>query len=350
MTDQPAKLYDIGNAWQKKVYSKMADYLKSFPEVNSCGVSTKGNSYQHLLPMELSAYNFITPAIHDYVLKAFENHRKGDRFRMFTNTAASQPYCFNLVVFLNQHKSLAGKLFSNLLGKEVEVKHLEPEFIPNTCQVDGFERIADESIGDQSDEGGTNADIAVFYTYEQNKKGILIIEFKFIEDEFSTCFSFYRKKYLKMFCLRPDFFESMIKQPMVYGKDKTPCGYKRYHNWELTRGSRVFDTEKIAHSYGCPFRRGLNQLWRNMLLAEQVALARNCNEFGLWVFSARENDQFLWKNGETESQFRGVLNEKGSRRFKRFHLETILDKLHHMVSGVEEKSWLKDMERKYRIE
>lgn len=349
MTDQPAKLYDIGNPWQRKVYSKMAHYLKSIPEVNSCGVSTKGNSYQHLLPMELSAYNFVTPAIHEYALRVFENHKKGDRFRMFTNTAASQPYCFNLVVFLNQHKVLANKLFSNLLGKQVEVKHLEPEFIPNTCQVDGFERNADESIGDQGD-GGTNADIVVFYTYDSNKKGILIIEFKFIEGEFSTCFSFSKKRYLRHFCTNPNFFDTMISQPMVYGKDKTPCGYKRYLNWELTQSSRVFDIKKISQNFGCPFRRGLNQLWRNLLLAEQVALTRNCNEFGLWVFSARENDEYLWKNGETENRFRNILNEKGNRRFKIFHLETILDKLRDMVNGEEEVCWLRDMERKYRIE
>jgi len=341
-------IYTIGNLWQKKVYKKMADYLSTIPEIKVFGKSANGNVYKHLLILEQSNFNFITEDIYRLTRERFNHHKAGDLNRVLTNTAASQPYCFNLVIYLQLHLSLADKLFSILLEKNVKVQHIEPEFTPNQCVVHGFDRTDDESIGDQMGKIGTDSDIAVFYTYDNNKKGVLLIEFKFIESEFSICSSYSEKKKIKSICDSDNYYFDLIEPIMKNQSNKTLCGYTQYFNWQLTNESSGLDIQNIKCLNACPFRFGLNQLWRNMLLSRQVANARNCNEFGFWVFSPKGNDAYLWKNGTTEKQFREILTEEGQKYFRVVHLETILDKLHNLISKHDEL-WLSGMEKRYRI-
>jgi len=347
-----AEIYQTGNPWQKKVYRTMASFLESNPEIRTFGQSANGNKYKHLLTVDQSQFNFITEDIHISTKERFSKHKAGDLNRILTNTAASQPYCFNLIIFLQKHPELADKLFSNLFDKQVKIHHLEPEFTPNFCDnIIGFERIGDESIGDQNHKlgSGTDADIAVFYTYDSNKKGVLLIEFKFIEAEFSVCSSYANKNQIRSTCDSEEYFADMITNEKVDESKNFLCGYNRYFNWQLTAKSKVIDGEKVKSMSACPFRFGLNQLWRNMILAEQVALSRNCDEFEFWVFSPSENDKYLWKNGVTEKQFREILTEQGNNHFKKVHLESILDSFHDIVSNQKEKTWLTNMETKYRI-
>jgi hypothetical protein len=178
-----AMIYEKGNLWQKKVYR-----LAEFPEgrgITSLGEFINGNSYKNLLTEEQSEYNFITTKIHKAVLDRFDHHKAGDKKRIFASSAASQPYCFNLVIYPEQHLYLAYQLFSNLLDKPVKVQHIEPEFTLNHCKAEGFKSVIEnESIDDPAN------DIDKFYTNEKDKKGILLIEFKFNEAEFSNCSTF----------------------------------------------------------------------------------------------------------------------------------------------------------------
>jgi len=347
MNNEP-RIYKNGNLWQKKVYKKMADYLCSIPEIKTFGKSINGNVYKHLLTLEQSRFNFITEDIYRLTKDRFNHHKAGDLNRVLTNTAASQPYCFNLIIYLQLHLALADRLFSNLLNKKVKIHHIEPEFTPNQCTIPGFEQTEDESIGDQKGKIGTDSDIAVFYSYENSKKGVLLIEFKFIESEFSTCTSYSEKEKIKSICDSGNFYTGLVN-PIFEGQtDKTQCGYTQYKNWHLTNESSGMDTQILKGLNACPFRFGLNQLWRNMLLSKQVAKARHCNEFGFWVFSPKGNDAFLWKNGVTEKLFREILTEKGQKQFQIIHLETILDNLQNIISD-QDKLWFNDLEKRYRI-
>ena len=117
----------------------------------------------------------------------------------------------------------------------------------------------------------------------------------------------------------------------------------------MTIVSEVFDAEKVKETCCCPFIEGGNQLWRNMLLAERVASARQCDEFGFWVFSPKENDKYLWKDQTRENGFRSVLSELGNKHFKKIHLESIFALLHEITADEEDKDWLRKMETRYRI-
>ena len=231
----------------------------------------------------------------------------------------------------------------------MQVRHLEPEFTPNKCDsIKGFERIGDETIGDQTGNQRTDSDIAVFYTYDEDKKGLLLIEFKFIEAKFSTCSSYRSKEKIRQVCNSPSFYPDLIEQKQNENGHYL-CGYNKYFNWNLTEKSTVLDIQKIKTSAVCPFRFGLNQLWRNMLLAEKVAATRICDEFVFWVFSPKENDDYLWQKNETEKQFRKILTERGNKHFKKVYLETILDELEKIITLEEDQRWIMGMILKYRV-
>jgi len=152
-----------------------------------------------------------------------------------------------------------------------------------------------------------------------------------------------RKAEVQKICNSKNFSEQMIDSKNLL------CGYNKYFNWDLTIKSKVINGSKIKSEEACPFRFGLNQLWRNMLLAEQVATARHCDEFGFWVFSPTENRSFLWNGDETENNFRKILTEQGNKHFQSITLESILDKLQTIVIDDADKNWLTKMNAKYRI-
>ena len=111
-------------------------------------------------------------------------------------------------------------------------------------------------------------------------------------------------------------------------------------------GKVDFDKVKIQNQNYCPFRFSLNQLWRNMLLAEKVAEVRELDELHFWVISPKENT-FLWQNKgqNNETAFREILTSKGNEKFKSLELDK------HFISKIENYAndkWSKDWLRKFR--
>jgi len=316
-------------------------------------MSKNDNIYRHLLLEKDGEKNFITKQLYELTKDRFSQHKAGDLRRIMTNTASSQAYCFNLMLHLNENKELANALFTELFQKPVVIHHIEPEFTPNKMHpLAGFENEdRDETIGDQTEIWGTDADVAVFYTYDGNKKGVLLIEFKFIEAEFSVCSSYKKKVEARSICGNEGYYERLITNKLTDKNLRTLCGYNKYENWQLTEVSSVLDNTKIKESNACPFRFGLNQLWRNLLLAEKVASARCCDEFGFWVFSPQPNDAYLWKekNEDVEILFREILTEKGNTCFRKVHLEEVFKILDSFVTEIEDKEWLQAMKEKYLI-
>ena len=191
-----AEIYKSGNHFQNCIYKNISDYLHR-KGVSHFGAPKKGKTpYRHLLPPESTIENFLYSRNIFLAAKSrFKDHKAGDWERARTNSVASQPCCFNLFVPLQQDLKLASRLFSSLMGSAVVACYIEIEFTPNTPILDSlseFERHADESIGDQGSKRGTDADIAVFYK-TKDRKGVILIEFKYIEAEFNPCSS-YRTK------------------------------------------------------------------------------------------------------------------------------------------------------------
>lgn len=352
-TATEATVYNEGNAWQKDRYGHMTR-INVVAGMQRFGVSSKGTHYKHLLHEDNALHNFLGD---QQTLKAvqdrFKSHKAGDKKRVLTNMAASQPCCFNLFAPLWRDRQLTDALFSKLLNKPVHVEHLEIEFTPNTwAGVPGFELHGDESIGDQSDIGGTDADVAVFYTTNAGKRGVVLIEFKYIEAEFSVCSSYKKKAAIRTGCDAADWYAERIAPNMAAKPVKPDCGYLKYNNWQLLEDSSALDAQAVKALPGCPFKGSLNQLWRNMLLAERVAEARKLDEFHFWVLSPVENT-FLWQEQkeDVEAKFRAVLTEQRSAAYRRLELDNdVMTVLENLVVNKEQAQWLQRFRLRYLVE
>jgi PD-(D/E)XK nuclease superfamily len=354
MIEKEVKTYREGiNKWRDNRYSFMSEMNIKAGITDFGKAKKKGNKYKHIILLDKNNnYNFLgEQEILRQVLERFDDGKAGDLERVLTNTVASQACCFNLFspLKISKYNFLADKIFSNLLNKEVSVSNIEIEFTPNKS----------ESIGDQSKLAGTDADIGVFYNYE-NKKGVILIEFKYIENEFSVCTSYSKKngrvkngietKNIRPLC-NENYYKSMISENLK-GKNKSEkfdCGYLKYENWDLTNNSSVFNKDKIQQQNTCPFRFSLNQLWRNMLLAEKVAEYRKLDEFHFWVVSPKENT-FLWNNHRlnNETALREILTNKGNERFKSLELDKdFISKLEDYTNDKWSKEWLRKFREKY---
>jgi hypothetical protein len=307
--------YQKGNKWQQNRYRYMSDFVLSKGIKDFEHALGGSNKYYHLIPEKHRLFNFLEDEkILNAVLKRFEK-KAGDRHRVLTNTVASQACCFNLFVPLQHNLSEASIVFSKLLEKPVTVDEIIIEFTP----------ARDESLGDQSETAGTDSDVAVFYT-ASDKKGVILIEFKYIEDEFSRCTTYKNntKKVkecqsgIRAICDHSGFFKKVSASSL--------CGYMKYDNWVLTQESEAFDYKKVVNSNACPFRFSMQQLWRNMLLAEKVKKSRNLDEFHFWVISPLENT-YLWNNFNEEvyASFTNLLSPSGRKAFREIHLHKFFE-------------------------
>lgn len=330
------KYYNKGNKWQKNRYRYMSDFFLKKGIKDFEHAPAGSDRYFHLLPEKHSLLNFLEDEIIlNAVLKRFEK-KAGDRHRVLTNTVASQACCFNLFVPLQFNLSEASRVFSKLLKKSVEVNEIIIEFTPKR----------EESLGDQSEKAGTDSDVAIFYT-ASDKKGVILIEFKYIEDEFSRCTTYKNntKKVneyttLRKICDQSGFFAKVSNESL--------CGYLKYENWLLSSKSEAFDYEKIVNRNACPFRFSMQQLWRNMLLAEKVKKSRNLDEFHFWVISPFENT-YLWNNFNEEvyTSFTNLLAPSGRRAFRKINLHDFFDLINHGTDDTWFNTCMRKFEEKY---
>lgn len=352
-TATEASVYRQGNTWQCERYAHMAE-VNADSGIRRFGPSKLGAAYQHLLHPDDALHNFLGD---ERTLRAvrdrFAGHKAGDLQRALTNMVASQPCCFNLFAPLWRDRQLTDRLFSALLDRPVQVQHLEIEFTPNTwVGLPGFERHADESIGDQSERAGTDADVAVFYTDGNGRRGVVLIEFKYIEAEFSTCGSYRspsKGPRIRAGCDAADWYAQRIAPHLAHKPKQPDCGYLKYANWDLLERSSVLDAAAVKALPGCPFKGGMNQIWRNLLLAERVAEARRLDEFHFWVLSPVQNT-YLWQEAEGDvlERIHGILTPQGHAAFRKLELEReVITPLEQWANAAEQRAWLQRFRERY---
>lgn len=349
-------IYPVGNAWQRDRYAFMSEYNRN-AGITEFGTANRGNhKYFHIITEKDRLHNFLgEQEILDEAITRNSHHKLGDFQRLLTNTVASQTCCFNLFAPLKNRQDLASKLFSYLMGKKVQIRHIEIEFTPYKHQcddrrLDGFPFSNDETLGDQSSYAGTDADVAVFYTYGDDKGGVILIEFKYIEPEFSTCSSFKKKKEIRAKCNSQNFYQVLIESNPNKTNPKALCGYLKYRNWQLLEKSMVFNLQSIKEAEYCPFRFSLQQLWRNLLLAENVAKVRNLDEFHFWVVCPSQN-KWLWHqhgSDDVESELRSILTPLANKVFSRQDIKKdFVDNLKVMAKDSWVKQWIRKFEDRY---
>ena len=223
----------------------------------------KGHEYDAIFPDETSfpamMYKPIIPLVEEMQQSNFAY--KPHKFAY--HAVSSQTACINLFMPL-------------LLSKDVD--RIIP-LIPG-CPSD-FNRIARDKLfhgfcfeywgqdikqgagvlNDHSKRAGTDADVAIAFYNRENQLCLWLIEHKLSEKEFTVCGAYKSKanKY-KDNCTQCNL--------MSIAKDPQKCYYHMigYKYWDTLK-KNLDRFQGSIEIKGCPFNDGLNQLWRNQMLA-----------------------------------------------------------------------------------
>ncbi|CAG1013064.1 hypothetical protein ANAEL_04589 [Anaerolineales bacterium] len=221
--------------------------------------TARGEIYDAILP-EKYADRF--PILYPDIIPMLREHLKIHPFRIhifFNHMASSQAANINLFLPILQHPNA-----SAILSK------FKPDFSAlASAQMDHGYRIEfwDEPFGNLNDKtpvSGTDSDIAIAYYNHQGELCLWLIEHKLTESEFTTCGGFRSKgRQPRHNCSKS--FSSILA-------DKHACYYhdaRGFNYWKITDANQGFFPNHGDHAQ-CPFQGGMNQLWRNQLLALSI--------------------------------------------------------------------------------
>ena len=119
-------------------------------------------------------------------------------------------------------------------------------------------------LGDQSARSGTDADIAIAYLNHGGELCLWLIEHKLTEGDFTHCGGAKSKGRNQSHDCQRSFAEIL--------QNKDYCYYhsgRQFEYWNLTEEFLDLYPDHLKHDV-CPFKGGLNQLWRNHLLARAI--------------------------------------------------------------------------------
>lgn len=246
------------NDFQQALYIHLIDW--KWAHITREPGRDRGGWYDAILPEE---YVERMPMHYPPVRAALQSHRALFPFRIhkyFNHMASSQAAILNLFLPILLHPEAAA-ILSAVRSDLARIA---------TGQLDQGFRIEfwDEPYGnlnDKSPVAGTDADIAIAYYNHQNELCLWLIEHKLTENEFTTCGGFRSPGRQARHACNHSFAEILADPSICYYHD---VSHHRY--WEITARNLDFFPNPVAFQ-GCPFWGGLNQLWRNQLLALSIA-------------------------------------------------------------------------------
>jgi len=180
--------------------------------------------------------------------------------------ASSQAACINLFLPLLQYPDAAACILQTV---NPDLAAIDVESLNSGYQLEfwGKSYISNPGgfLNDHNDASGTDADIAIAYRDHAGRLNLWLIEHKLSEPEFTACGAATSKGRT-----RQHYCDSSAD---VY-RDPNLCYYhsgRSFQYWPITKDARaLFPAEKFTEKQPCPFMGGLNQLWRNQLLAYAI--------------------------------------------------------------------------------
>lgn len=239
--------------WKWKHITKEAGvFKKTFNGV------TREFEFDAILPISVQKdFPLIYPAILTDLLQL----QKQFYFKLhdhFFHMASSQAANINLFLPLLLHPK-ANDIFKQIkpdfvsIAKDQLYKGFRIEFW------DGNSNEEKGLLGDHNAIAGTDSDMAIAYYNENGELCLWLIEHKLTESEFTECGGFKSKGRKEKHDCSKSFSEILKAKENCYYHD-----VKKYEYWNLTDiNQSLFVNNKNSSS--CPFKGGLNQLWRNQL-------------------------------------------------------------------------------------
>ena len=266
----PARL----NAFQREMYEHLVEYKWNVLKIREPGLYEHPKKKGTFIP-----YDTMFPPEHQEelhplyrpVLDIFKEPRDPRyAFKLHTmavHMASSQIACANLFLPLMVRPEIASKVLSSIKTDMVEIAtdRLDSGFaIEFWNDFDVMPEPGKGLLRDHTPRAGTDSDIAIAYRDTEGVLCLWLIEHKLTEAAFTTCGGYKSHSNKdKTRCLSG---ASVVEDP-------SKCHYHsacRYEYWNITQANRdVFPLDDFGNS-PCPFKGGMNQLWRNQLLATAI--------------------------------------------------------------------------------
>lgn len=293
--------------FQHKVYSYLIKYKKENLNINDKGTSARGVEHDCLLPkpycdaqLPVMLYDGIKETVKDIQASkfAYKAHLAAS-----VHVASSQTACINLFVpILESEYADLILIGAGIVPKDFD--HIDRNQLRKGYCFEYWESTLEGTkglLGDHSPHAGTDSDVAIAYRNKNNKLCLWLIEHKLTEQEFTTCGG-YRSKGIshseKAYCTSCGIEEILENHDRCYYHKH--CGY---FYWHIMDAQSSFFCGKYEGN-GCPFRGGMNQLWRNQLLALELENRGVFEDVYFSVISHPENS-FLDK---TMNEYRALTN------------------------------------------
>jgi hypothetical protein len=247
---------------QEKIYCHIIDWKRKHI-TEERGVF-RGHEYDAILPkvssVPLMIYKPIIPILQEMQVGEFAY-----KPHIYAHHAvSSQTACINLFMPLLLSNNVDA-ILPKIPGCPVGFKELAKEQLFNGFCFEYWGQDIQKGKGllnDHTSQAGTDADVAIAYRDTNGKLCLWLIEHKLSEKEFTICGGYKSKaNKQKNHCEKCNFAD-ISTNPEI-------CHYHhiKYKYWDLLK-HRIgkFNGNLIAIK-GCPFKLGMNQLWRNQMLA-----------------------------------------------------------------------------------
>ncbi len=272
-------LPDSLTIFQKELYEHLIEW-KWKHITTEPGTYKRGEKvYEHDAILPLSVHDDL-PLIYPKILADLKKHKVDYPFKYhkhFYHMASSQAANINLFIPI----LLSPKANDILRLLKPDFKELATSELDRGFRIEYWDGNSDKEkglLGDHNSYSGTDSDIAIAYYNHSDELCLWLIEHKLSEKEFTECGA-YKSIGNKSKHMCDSSFDEIVN-------NKNLCYYHRkskYNYWNITdKHQSFFVNHKDFES--CPFRRGMNQLWRNQMLALALESDEN-NDFKNVCFS-----------------------------------------------------------------
>lgn len=257
------------NTFQLELYIHLIDWKQKY--ITKESGTARGYLYDAILPESYSKQEE-WPHLYQGIQGALKNHRRKNDFRIhphFYHMASSQAANINLFLPILHHSAANAILrtirpdFETLATEYLDHGYCI-EFWGGNFNLTGIGQSNNGLLGDKSKMAGTDSDIAIAYRNQHGELCLWLVEHKLTEKEFTECGGFKSKgRRARHDCSKS--FAQLLETPQS-------CYYhdvRKYKYWEISKVYTAFFANHAAYST-CPFRGGMNQLWRNQLLALSI--------------------------------------------------------------------------------
>lgn len=223
----------------------------------------RGHEYDAIFPKETT----LPKMLYKPIVPLLEEMQQGDfayKPHKFANHAvSSQTACINLFMPL-LHSEDADRILPMIPGCPSDFSRIaRDKLFHGFCFEYWGQNIKQGSgvLNDHSNGAGTDADVAIAYYNMEDKLCLWLIEHKLSENEFTKCGAYKSEA---------NSYKENCTQCTLLDITNNPkkCHYHTigYKYWDILR-KNLDKFQGSINIKGCPFKDGLNQLWRNQMLA-----------------------------------------------------------------------------------